>query len=94
MSAAPLRAVIDASVTEKIFVPEILSDQVQAVFTRFANEEGVEMLVPVLLFIACANVFWKWVQHQRVREMERPSVSRPSSGPPPTRCATTDRLFH
>ena len=62
MNPAPFRAVVDASVAVKIFVPEALSAEAQAVFTRFASENGAELIVPDLFFIECANVFWKWVQ--------------------------------
>lgn len=62
MSPAPLRAVVDASVAVKIFVPEAFSAEAQTVFTRFASEDGAELIVPDLFFIECANVFWKWVQ--------------------------------
>jgi predicted nucleic acid-binding protein len=62
VNPAPLRAVVDASVAVKIFVPESLSAQAQAVFARFASENGAELIVPDLFFVECANVFWKWVQ--------------------------------
>ena len=62
MKLASLRAVVDASVAVKIFVPEALSAQAQVVFARFASEEGAELIVPDFFFIECANVFWKWVQ--------------------------------
>lgn len=62
MNPAPLRAVVDASVAVKIFVPEALSSQAQAVFARFTSENGAELIVPDLFFVECANVFWKWVQ--------------------------------
>ncbi|HYA39002.1 MAG TPA: type II toxin-antitoxin system VapC family toxin [Candidatus Methylomirabilis sp.] len=62
MNPAPLRAVVDASVAVKLFVPEALSVQAQTVFARFAAENGAELIVPDLFFIECANVFWKWVQ--------------------------------
>jgi len=61
VSPAPLRAVVDASVAVKIFVPEALSAQAQEIFARFAQEDGAELIVPDLFFIECANVFWKWV---------------------------------
>jgi predicted nucleic acid-binding protein len=54
--------VVDASVAVKIFVPEALSAEAQAVFARFASENGAELIVPDFFFIECANVFWKWVQ--------------------------------
>jgi predicted nucleic acid-binding protein len=57
-----MRAVVDASVAVKIFVPETLSMQAQEVFARFASENGAELIVPDFFFIECANVFWKWVQ--------------------------------
>ena len=62
MNPAPLRAVVDASVAVKIFVPEVLSAQAQEIFGRFASENGAELIVPDFFFIECANVFWKWVQ--------------------------------
>jgi predicted nucleic acid-binding protein len=62
MSRAPLRAVVDASVAVKLFVPEVLSAQAQKLFTRFGLESDAELFVPDFFFIECANVFWKWVQ--------------------------------
>lgn len=58
----PPQAVIDASVAVKIFVPEDLSPQAQALFERLSPPEPVNLFVPDLFFIECANVFWKWVQ--------------------------------
>jgi len=40
VNPVPLRAVVDASVAVKNFVPEALSAQAQSVFTRFASENG------------------------------------------------------
>lgn len=62
MKPAPFRAVVDASVAVKLFVPEALSAEAQTVFARFAQESGAELIVPDLFFIECANVLWKWVQ--------------------------------
>lgn len=62
MNPAPFRAVVDASVAVKLFVPEALSAEAQAVFVRFAQENGAELIVPDLFFVECANVFWKWVR--------------------------------
>ena len=62
MNPAPFRAVVDAGVAVKIFVPEALSAEAQAVFARFASENGAELIVPDLFFVECANVFWKWAQ--------------------------------
>ena len=56
MNPVPLRAVVDASVGVKIFVPEALSAQAQTVFMRFASENDAELIVPDLFFIECANV--------------------------------------
>ena len=60
--ASPLRAVIDASVAAKIFVPEALAAEAQALFARFAAEDGAELVVPGFFFVECASVFRKWVQ--------------------------------
>lgn len=62
MNSAPLRAVVDASVAVKIFVPETLSTQAQELFARFASENDAELIVPDFFLVECANVFWKWVQ--------------------------------
>lgn len=62
MNTAPLRAVVDASVAVKIFVPETFSAPAQEIFARFAAESDAELIVPDFFFIECANVFWKWVQ--------------------------------
>lgn len=62
MSRPPLRAVVDASVAVKIFVPEALSAQAQVLFSRFGAENDAELFVPDFFFIECANVFRKWVQ--------------------------------
>jgi predicted nucleic acid-binding protein len=58
----PLRAVIDASVAAKIFVPEALAAEAQALFARFAAEDGAELVVPGFFFVECASVFRKWVR--------------------------------
>ncbi|MHB8743914.1 MAG: type II toxin-antitoxin system VapC family toxin [Sulfuricaulis sp.] len=62
MNPVSQRAVVDASVAVKLFVPEPLSSQAQNLFVRFAQEHDAELVVPDLFFIECANVFWKWVQ--------------------------------
>lgn len=62
MNPAPFRAVVDASVAVKLFVPEALSAEAQTLFARFAQENDAELIVPDFFFIECANVFWKWVQ--------------------------------
>lgn len=70
MNPSPLRAVIDASVAVKIFVPEVLSAEAQSVFARFAQEDDADLIVPGFFFIECANVFWKWVQRSAYPEKE------------------------
>lgn len=62
MSAAPLRAVVDASVAVKVFVPEVHSAEARELLARFTQEDDAELVVPDLFFVECANVFWKWVQ--------------------------------
>lgn len=62
MNPAPLRAVVDASVAVKIFVPETLSAHAQELFARFASESDAALIIPDFFFVECANVFWKWVQ--------------------------------
>ncbi|MGH6635481.1 MAG: type II toxin-antitoxin system VapC family toxin [Gammaproteobacteria bacterium] len=57
-----MRAVVDASVAVKLFVPEEFSTQARAIFARFASEDGAKLVVPDFFFLECANVFWKWVQ--------------------------------
>jgi predicted nucleic acid-binding protein len=68
VNSAPLRAVVDASVAVKIFVPEALSDRALAVFERYAVEDDAELIVPDFFYIECANVFWKWVQRSAYPE--------------------------
>lgn len=57
MNPASLRAVVDASVAVKIFAPEALSAQVQAMFARFSQDSDAELIVPDFFFIECANPF-------------------------------------
>lgn len=62
MISHPLRAVVDASVAVKLFVPENHSAEAHALFAQFASEQDAELIVPDLFFIECANVIWKWVR--------------------------------
>ncbi|MGH8191931.1 MAG: type II toxin-antitoxin system VapC family toxin [Rhodanobacteraceae bacterium] len=62
MTTPPLRAVVDASVAVKLFVPEDLSLEAHSVFSAFAADDASELIVPGLFFAECANVFWKWVR--------------------------------
>ena len=80
MSLAPLRAVVDASVAVKIFVPEALSAEAQALFTRFGSEDGAELIAPDFFFIECANVFWKWVQRSAYPEQHAQQHLRDLTG--------------
>jgi predicted nucleic acid-binding protein len=57
-----LRAVLDASVAVKLFVPEDLAAEAHGIFARFASEDDAELVVPDLFFIEFANVLWKWVR--------------------------------
>ena len=56
------QAVIDASVALKLFVPEELSAQAEALFEQLGRPEPVNLYVPGFFFIECANVFRKWVR--------------------------------
>lgn len=80
MSRTPLRAVVDASVAVKIFVPEVLSSEAQSVFMRFAQENGAELIVPDFFFIECANVFWKWAQRSAYPSKDAQEHLRDLSG--------------
>lgn len=68
MKEAPPRFVLDASVAVKIFLPESLSEKAQAIFDRFIRDSACEIFVPDLLFVECANVFWKWIVRYRYPE--------------------------
>lgn len=73
MNTGPLRAVIDASVAVKLFVPEAFSAEAHSVFAKFSQNSDSELIVPGLFFAECANVFWKWVQ--RTAYPEKDAVS-------------------
>lgn len=60
--SAPFRAVVDASVAVKLFVPEALSDEAHAVFARLHAEPPAQFVVPGLFFVECANVFRTWTR--------------------------------
>lgn len=57
----PLRCVVDASVGIKQFIPDPLSSQVDQLFAQL-NLPGVELFVPDLFYIECANILWKYVR--------------------------------
>jgi predicted nucleic acid-binding protein len=62
MSGERLRFVVDASVAIKLFVDEPLSDAAYAFFAQLTTEPPVEMFVPDLFYIECANVLLKIVR--------------------------------
>ena len=70
MSGLPLRAVVDASVAVKLFVPEPLHEQARAVFASLAPPTSAELFVPDLFYVECANVVWKWVQRNGYPERD------------------------
>jgi predicted nucleic acid-binding protein len=57
----PLRCVVDASVGIKQFIPDPLSSKVDQLFTQL-NLPEVELFVPDLFYIECANILWKYVR--------------------------------
>ncbi len=62
MSAIPSRCVVDASVGIKLFVEEPLSEHAQRLFDGLASDPPVDLHVPDLFFIECANILWKYTQ--------------------------------
>lgn len=62
MSDVPIRCVIDASVGIKLFVEEELSEKVQNLFARLADESPAELYVPDLFYIECANILLKYTR--------------------------------
>ena len=54
--------VVDASVGIKLFVAEPLSDQAYALFSGLSASPPVDLYVPDLFFIECANILWKYVR--------------------------------
>ena len=67
---APSRAVVDTSVAVKLFVPERLAPQAHSVFAKLGDLPDSELIVPDLLYIECANVFWKWVRRFKFSEAQ------------------------
>ena len=67
---APSRVVVDTSVAVKLFVPEGLASQAHNVFAKLGDLPGSELIVPDLLYIECANVFWKWVRRFKYSEAQ------------------------
>jgi len=55
--------VVDASVAIKLFVEEESSEKADKLFEELACDPPVRFYVPDLLFIECANIFWKYVRN-------------------------------
>ncbi len=62
MSSFPTSCVVDASVAIKLFLPEQHSEEVEAFFASRFSQPDSGLHVPDLLFIECANVFWKKIR--------------------------------
>jgi predicted nucleic acid-binding protein len=58
----PLRCVVDASVTIKLFVEEADSARAEALFNHLASEPDTRFYAPSLLCVECANILWKYVR--------------------------------
>lgn len=67
MTEVVLRCVLDASVGIKLFVEEEFSDKVQRLFAKLADDPQVEIHVPDLFYIECANILLKYT-----RRFDRP----------------------
>ncbi len=67
MTEVVLRCVLDASVGIKLFVEEEFSDKVQRLFAKLAEDPQVEIHVPDLFYIECANILLKYT-----RRFDRP----------------------
>src|SRR5690348_5066251 len=57
----PLVYVVDASVAIKLYLPEPLANEANALFACLMDPTTV-FHVPDLFFVECANIFWKQVQ--------------------------------
>jgi len=65
MSAIALRCVLDASVGIKLFIEEEFSDKVQRLFSKLAEDPQVEIHVPDLFYIECANILLKYTRRYK-----------------------------
>jgi len=63
---APIRYVVDASVAIQLFVEEPYSNRAHTLF----EQPDFEFHVPDLIFIECANIFWKIVRRFGRSEQE------------------------
>ncbi|MEH2199567.1 type II toxin-antitoxin system VapC family toxin [Nostoc sp.] len=57
----PLRCVVDASVAVKQFIPDPLTAKVNQLFAHLTYPQ-IEIFVPDLFYIECANVLWKYAR--------------------------------
>lgn len=62
MSGQRLDCVVDASVGIKLCIAEPFSDVADALIALAAASPPVELYVPDLFFVECANILWKHVQ--------------------------------
>jgi predicted nucleic acid-binding protein len=62
MTRPGLDCVVDASVGIKLCIAEALSDRADALFALAAASPPVELYVPDLFYVECANILWKHVQ--------------------------------
>ena len=69
----PLRCVVDASVTIKLFVAEVDSPQAVSLFEHLTADPQARFYAPSLLYAECANILWKCVRRFQIdrREAER-----------------------
>ncbi len=59
--------VIDANVCIKLFLIEPLTEQATSLFAHLAGDVPARFFAPDLLYIECANVLWKYVDHYGYR---------------------------
>ncbi len=59
MNPFPPQCVLDAGVAVKLFIVEPLSEITTALFAQLKNTPPIDLYVPDLFFIECANVLWK-----------------------------------
>jgi predicted nucleic acid-binding protein len=69
MIESPRSFVVDASVGIKLFIDEEYSNQSNALFELLAAEPPIDLYVPDLFYIECANVLLKYT-HRFGRSLE------------------------
>jgi predicted nucleic acid-binding protein len=62
MSGIPKRFVLDASVGIKLFVDEEHSERVTRLIGQISEDAGVEIHVPDLFYVECANILLKYAR--------------------------------